>query len=174
MTSLRRWSLTSRILLALVPPSVIVFLMALFEAFVVPPVGPGTPGVRVAPLATNPVPATPSLSHDELLRTVAAGPFRPDRSRPRGRYRPEGPGTGAPSPQASVPFPREIRLHGTATLEGKHSLAAISQGRVSRLFHAGDTISGFTLVRIEPGVVFLADPDTTVTLRMAGPTPDSS
>lgn len=131
---------------------------------------------RAEPAAMEPMPQISPPRHDDagvrVLAAVARDPFRPDRRRPPGRYRLPGEAMPMAAPTYTAPVytpqPRSypFRALGTVILPDGAGLAAVAgqngQGRVLRV---GQSIDGFRVIRIAPGVVTLEGADTTLVLR---------
>jgi hypothetical protein len=104
-----------------------------------------------------------------ILAAVAKDPFRPERSRPAGRYR--MPGEAVPPPMAAAPVAPpapvwNLRLLGTVALPSGGIAAIAGQTGESRVVRVGQEIDGFKLVRVTPGKARLEGNDTTLTLEM--------
>lgn len=108
-----------------------------------------------------------------VLAAVARDPFRPDRRRPPGRYRLPGEAMPAPAmPTYTAPVytaPERtwtFRALGTVILPDGSGLAAVAgQSGEGRVLKVGQSIEGFRVVRVAPGVVTLEGNDTTLVLR---------
>lgn len=131
---------------------------------------------RAEPEVMEPMPQIASPPGDEtgvrVLAAVARDPFRPDRRRPPGRYR--LPGEELPpampaytAPAYTPPAPTyAFRALGTVILPDGSGLAAVAgQSGEGRVLRVGQSIEGFRVVRVAPGVVTLEGNDTTLVLR---------
>lgn len=126
-------------------------------------VGPGTPTAWRG-LSDSPELARPAADSTASV-AVAAAPFRPDRQPPEERYRlPEERRRADRSP-----LPDGLRLVGTAVRPGGTRLAAFHLDRAPRVAGAGEEIGGLVVLRVDPGSVTLAGPDTTLVLRLGVP-----
>ncbi|HYR06875.1 MAG TPA: hypothetical protein VEQ60_03825 [Longimicrobium sp.] len=135
---------------------------------------------RAEPEAMEPMPRIALPPRDDagvrVLAAVSRDPFRPDRRRPPGRYRLPGealppaamPAYAAPAYTAPAPS-YSFRALGTVILPDGSGLAAVAgQSGEGRVLRVGQSIEGFRVVRVAPGVVTLEGSDTTLVLR----TPD--
>jgi hypothetical protein len=130
---------------------------------------------RAEPERMEPMPRVAAKPGDPsgvlVLATVARDPFRPDRRRPPGRYR--LPGEPVPMPvmppmptYAPPPPSYAFRNLGTVVLPDGTGLAAVAgQSGEGRVLRVGQSIDGFRLTRIAPGVITLEGADTTLVLR---------
>lgn len=112
--------------------------------------------------------ALASSSHP-VDATVAAAPFRPDRTRPPVRYRIVAPAT----PQSGVAnairsFVPPVRLQGVV-VHPRGGMAALSvHGRPPQLVRKGQMFEGLRLVRVQAHAATLVGPDTTLVLQLPG------
>lgn len=132
---------------------------------------------RADPEAMEPMPQIAAAPADDggvrVLAAVARDPFRPDRRRPPGRYRLPGeamPAVSMPAytpPVYTAPAPSyAFRALGTVIMPDGTGLAAVAgQGGEGRVLRVGQTIDGFRVTRVAPGVVTLQGADTTLVLR---------
>ena len=176
MTFLARWTPANRAALAALAASMLLCALALA----------GARRVAALPEAADPRPPAPmpavaaraeAASDAQILSAVARDPFRPDRRRPPGRYRPPG---EAPAPEAQAsydftpppaPLPA-LSLVGTVVLADGRGLAALAgQGGESRIVRVGEEMDGFRVVRVTSGTATLSNGDTTIVLRTHGGTP---
>lgn len=128
------------------------------------------------PEAMAPMPSIARAPGDDggvrVLAAVARDPFRPDRRRPPGRYRLPGEALPAVEPAYTPPVytaPARtfaFRALGTVIMPDGTGLAAVAgQGGEGRVLRVGQSIEGFRVTRVAPGVVTLQGPDTTLVLR---------
>lgn len=169
MSLLPGWTTANRVALGVAALSAALCGSAVAEARRLAPLP-----ARAEPEAMEPMPQVAPRPGDAsgvaVLATVARDPFRPDRRRPPGRYRLPGeavPVAPMPAPTYTPP-PRSyaFRNLGTVVLPDGTGLAAVAgqsgQGRVLRV---GQSIDGFRLTRVAPGVITLEGADTTLVLR---------
>jgi hypothetical protein len=132
---------------------------------------------RAEPEAMEPMPRIAQPVRDDagvrVLAAVSRDPFRSDRRRPPGRYRLPGeelPAAAMPTytaPSYAAPAPSySFRALGTVILPDGSGLAAVAgQSGEGRVLRVGQSIEGFRVVRVAPGVVTLQGADTTLVLR---------
>lgn len=163
---LRRWDRRSRMATALVVLAGLGCLAMAVRAWHVDVAdGPGTPTEWTGLPEAADAAGSGSARDSAAPTAVSAAPFRPEREPPRERYRlpEERDRDGAP------PLPEGLRLVGTAVRDGGTRLAAFHLKRRPLVARAGDAIAGLRVIRVEPGAVILAGPDTTLTLRLDVP-----
>lgn len=173
MSLLTGWTTANRIALAAAALSAALCGVVVAEARRLDPLP-----ARAEPEAMEPMPRVRAKDGDAsgvlVLATVARDPFRPDRRRPPGRYR--LPGEPAPPPatptytQPVYTAPARtwnLRALGTVVMPDGTGLAAVAgqNGGEGRVLRVGQSIEGFRVVRIAPGVVTLEGADTTLVLR---------
>jgi hypothetical protein len=171
MSLLPGWTLSNRIALAAAALGAAICGTAVADVRRLDPLP-----ARAEPEAMEPMPQIASSITDDggvrVLAAVARDPFRPDRRRPPGRYR--LPGEAMPSvapvytaPTYTAPPPSyAFRALGTVILPDGSGLAAVAgQSGEGRVLRVGQSIEGFRVVRVAPGVVTLQGADTTLVLR---------
>jgi hypothetical protein len=169
MSILRGWTPANRAALAALAVAVALAASAALGAWRLDPLPPAAAAETLPPMPV----VSPADERDDLavLTAVARDPFTPERRRAPGRYR--MPGEEAPAPAydpgpgyAETPAPEALRVLGTVVLPDGRSLAAIAgQGAEGRILRVGQSIDGYTLVRVSPGAVTLRGRDTTIVLR---------
>jgi hypothetical protein len=171
MSLLAGWTLSNRIALAAAALSAALCGTAVADARRLDPLPR-----RAEPEAMAPMPRIAPRPGDaagvQVLAAVSRDPFRPDRRRPPGRYRLPGEelpaAAPAYTPPAYTPPPPTyaFRALGTVILPDGSGLAAVAgQGGEGRVLRVGQSIEGFRVVRVAPGVVTLEGNDTTLVLR---------
>ena len=169
MTLLAGWTTANRVALGIAALSAALCGSAVAEARRLDPLP-----TRAEPEAMEPMPQVAAKPGDAsgvlVLSTVARDPFRPDRRRPPGRYR--LPGEDLPLPEVAAPTytppppSYAFRNLGTVVLPDGTGLAAVAgQSGEGRVLRVGQSIDGFQLIRIAPGVITLRGADTTLVLR---------
>lgn len=161
---LRRWDRQSRAAAAVAALAALVCLGLAARAWHVE--SRARPGSPTTWNGLPDAPETAGAAVDSAARAaVAAAPFRPERVPPEERYR-------LPSERRSTErssLPEGLRLVGTAVRPGGTRLAAFHLNRAPRVAGAGDEVGGLVVVRVDPGSVTLAGPDTTLVLRLGRP-----
>lgn len=172
MSLLAGWTLSNRIALAAAAISAALCGTAVADARRLDPLPQ-----RAEPEAMEAMPQIARPPGDPsgvlVLAAVARDPFRPDRRRPPGRYRLPGEALPAPpmptytAPVYTAPEPTySFRALGTVILPDGSGLAAVAgQSGEGRVLKVGQSIEGFRVVRVAPGVVTLEGNDTTLVLR---------
>jgi hypothetical protein len=172
MSLLAGWTLSNRIALAAAAISAALCGTAVADARRLDPLPR-----RAEPEAMEAMPQIAARPGDpsgvQVLAAVARDPFRPDRRRPPGRYRLPGEAMPAPPMPAYTPpvytAPERtyaFRALGTVILPDGSGLAAVAgQSGEGRVLKVGQSIEGFRVVRVAPGVVTLEGNDTTLVLR---------
>jgi hypothetical protein len=169
MSLLTGWTTANRIALGVAALSAALCGTAVAEARRLDPLP-----ARAEPETMEPMPRVIAKPGDEsgvlVLSTVARDPFRPDRRRPPGRYRLPGeqvPAAPMAMPSYTPPPPTyPFRNLGTVVLPDGTGLAAVAgQSGEGRVLRVGQSIDGFRVTRIVPGVVTLRGADTTLVLR---------
>lgn len=171
MSLLAGWTLSNRIALGAAALSAALCGTAVSDARRLDPLPR-----RAEAEAMEPMPQVASPPGDEsgvlVLAAVARDPFRPDRRRPPGRYRLPGEEMPAAMPSYTPPVytaPERtyaFRALGTVILPDGSGLAAVAgQSGEGRVMRVGQSIEGFRVVRVAPGVVTLEGADTTLVLR---------
>ena len=170
MSLLTGWTVANRVALGVAALSAALCGTAVAEARRVGPLP-----ARAEPEAMEPMPQVTAKGGDPsgvlVLSTVARDPFRPDRRRPPGRYRLPGeavaPAPAYVAPAYTPPPPTySFRNLGTVVLPDGSGLAAVAgQSGEGRVLRVGQSIDGFRVTRIAPGVVTLRGADTTLVLR---------
>lgn len=170
MSLLPGWTMANRVALGAAALSAALCGSAVAEARRLDPLP-----ARAEPERMEPMPQVAAKPGDPsgvlVLSTVARDPFRPDRRRPPGRYRLPGeavPVAAAPAMPTYTPPPPSyaFRNLGTVVLPDGTGLAAVAgQSGEGRVLRVGQSIDGFRLTRIAPGVITLQGADTTLVLR---------
>ncbi len=166
MSPLAEWTPANRLALAALAASAALAALAMDGARRVAPL-PEAPAAPAAAAMPHPAPLRRDTAEDEVLAAVARDPFRPDRSRPAGRYRMPGePVVRVPAGPLAPPPPVYVfRLLGTVVLPEGGLAALADQRGESRIVRGGQEVDGFRLVRVSPGSATLAGTDTTLVLR---------
>lgn len=172
MSVLAGWTLSNRIALAAAALSAALCGTAVADARRLDPLPR-----RAEPEAMEAMPQVAARRGDPsgvlVLAAVARDPFRPDRRRPPGRFRLPGEAMPAPAmptyraPVYTAPARTyAFRALGTVILPDGSGLAAVAgQSGEGRVLKVGQSIEGFRVVRVAPGVVTLEGNDTTLVLR---------
>jgi hypothetical protein len=170
MSLLTGWTMANRVALGVAALSAALCGGAVAEARRLDPLP-----ARAEPETMEPMPQVRAKPGDPsgvlVLSTVARDPFRPDRRRPPGRYRLPGeevPVAPVAAPVYTPPPPTyTFRNLGTVVLPDGTGLAAVAGqgGGEGRVLRVGQSIDGFRVTRIAPGVVTLRGADTTLVLR---------
>ena len=171
MSLLPGWTTANRIALGVAALSAALCGSAVAEARRLDPLP-----ARAEPEAMEPMPQVAPKPGDPsgvlVLSTVARDPFRPDRRRPPGRYRLPGEEVPVAAPAYTAPAytppppSYSFRNLGTVVLPDGSGLAAVAgQSGEGRVLRVGQSIDGFQVTRIAPGVVTLRGADTTLVLR---------
>lgn len=139
-----------------------------------------TPAVGVLPQLERPVslPAAkpelespePAALHRQVLKVIAANPFRPDRRRGTERYRPPGTPLADTAAPTSTAQPVRFRIVGIASQQNGDGLVAVQIERgPAKLLRVGNEIDGYTLVQIDRSQAHFAGRDTTFVLKLSSP-----
>ncbi|MBA3646499.1 MAG: hypothetical protein H0W63_10005 [Gemmatimonadaceae bacterium] len=144
-------------------------------------VKPAVPSGSTAPASlTQPVPDSLELAAGDaadIEAIVNANIFSPARAAPRSRYDAAGdgfaeysapiPGNGAPAPSGDIFSPAPL-LFGTMIGQGRPAalIQTDSVGASARLYHEGDRIGAYRLVRVLATSVIVSGPRGRLELRI--------
>jgi hypothetical protein len=172
MSILAEWTPSNRVALGALAASLLLLGATAVQARRLEPL-PEAPAPRRAVAMPRVSPRAAARTDAAILAAVARDPFRPDRRRPSGRYRPPGEAPPPAAPAAAPVAPAyNIRLLGTVVLPDGSGLAALAgQTGESKIVKTGQSFEGFRVTRVGNGSATLQGNGTTLALRTAGGAP---